>query len=252
MGAVRELAERLMEIPGVVAVTLGGPRAGGAIDPDSVWDFRLYYQEAIRADDVRSLGFEGTVVAPGAWGRLVNGGGWLTVEDQRVDLLYRDLDVVRHWLDEAEAGRYEVDQVEGYVAGMATYVLAGELALAELLAGELPRPEFPDALRQAAPARWRRSAGFSLAIADTAAARHDVVSCAGLLAKAAIEAAQAALAERGEWALNEKAIVRRAALGARVEAIMAAPGDRPFELSRAVTAMRAALRIPRGAPTAIA
>jgi hypothetical protein len=157
----------------------------------------------------------------------VNGGGWLTVEDQRVDLLYGDLDVVRHWLEEAEAGGYEVDQVEGYAAGMAIYVLAGELALAELLAGELPRPGFPEALRQAAPARWRRSAGFSLAIADTAAARHDVVSCAGLLAKAAIEAAQAALAERGEWALNEKAIVRRAALGARVEAIMAAPGDRP-------------------------
>jgi hypothetical protein len=252
MGGVRELAERLIEIPGVVALTLGGSRAGGAIDPDSDWGFRLYYQEAIRADDVRSLGFEGTVVAPGAWGRLVNGGGWLTVEDQRVDLLYRDLDVVRHWLEEAEAGRYEVDQVEGYVAGMATYVLAGELALAELLAGELPRPGFPDALRQAAPGRWRRSAGFSLAIADTAAGRHDVVSCAGLLAKAAIEAAQAALAERGEWALNEKAIVRRAALGARVEAIVAAPGDRPFELSRAVTAMRGALGIPRDAPAAIA
>jgi hypothetical protein len=252
MGGVRELADRLIEIPGVVAVTLGGSRAGGAIDPDSDWGFRLYYQEAIRADDVRALGFEGTVVEPGAWGRFVNGGAWLTVEDQRVDLLYRDLDVVQHWIDEAESGRYEVDQVAGYLAGMATYVLAGELALAELLVGELPRPGFPDALRQAAPGRWRRSAGFSLAIADTAAARHDVVSCAGLLAKAAIEAAQAALAERGEWALNEKAIVRRAALGARVEAIVAAPGDRPFELSRAVTAMRGALGIPRDAPAAIA
>jgi hypothetical protein len=61
---------------------------------------------------------------------------WPTVEDQRVDLLYRDLDVVHHWLEEAEAGRYEVDQVDGYLAGMAAYVLAGELALAELLAGE--------------------------------------------------------------------------------------------------------------------
>jgi hypothetical protein len=247
MGPVRELADRLLEIPGVVAVTLGGSRPGGVLDPDSDRDFGLYYRQAIRADDVRALGFEGTVVEPGAWGRLVNGGARLTLEDQRVDLLYRDLDVVQHWLDEAEAGRYEVDQVEGYLAGMATYVLAGELSLAELLAGELPRPGFPAALRQAAPGRWRHSAGFSLAVADTAAARHDVVSCAGLLAKAAIETAQAALAERGEWALNEKAIVRRAALGARVEAIMAAPGDRPFELSRAVTAMRAALGIPRDA-----
>jgi hypothetical protein len=242
-GAVRELAERLIQIPGAVAVTLGGSRAGGVVHPDSDWDFGLYYRHAIRADDVRALGFQGTVVEPGSWGRLANGGAWLTVEDQRVDLLYRDLDVVQHWIDEAEAGRYEVDQVEGYLAGMATYVLAGELALAELLAGELPRPGFPDALRRAAPRRWLRSASFSLAIADTAAARHDVVSCAGLLAKAAIEAAQAVLAERGKWALTEKAIVRRAGLGARVEAILAAPGDRPFELARAVTAMRAALGI---------
>jgi hypothetical protein len=68
----------------------------------------------------------------------------------------------------------------------------------------------------------------------------------GLLAKAAIEVAQAALAQRGEWALNEQGIVRRAGLGARVEAIMAAPGDRPFELVRAVTAMRTALGISRG------
>ena len=189
-----------MEIRGVVAVTLGGPRPGGVVHPDSDWDFWLYYRDAIRADDVRALGFEGTVVEPGSWGRLMNGGALLMVEEQRVELAYRDLDVVRHWLEEAEAGRYEVDRVEGYVAGMPTYALAGELAAAELLAGELSRPGFPDALRRAAPGRWRRSAGLSLAIADTAAGRHDVVSCAGLLAKAAIEAAQATLAERGEWA----------------------------------------------------
>jgi hypothetical protein len=104
----------------------------------------------------------------------------------------------------------------------------------------------PRRARQVAPVRWRSSAASSLAVADGAAERHDVVACAGLLAKAAIEAAQAALAERGEWTLNEQGIVRRAGLGARVEAIMAAPGDRPFELARAVTAMRAALGISRG------
>ena len=199
-----------MQIPGVVAVTLWGSPVGGILHPDSDRYFGLYYRDTIRTDDVRALGFEGTVAEPGAWGRIANGGAWLTVADQRVDLLFRDLDVVQHRLDEAEAGTYEVDQVDGYLAGLATYVLAGELALAEVLAGELPRPGFPDALREAAPGRWRRSAGLSLAGAETAAAHHDVVSCAGLLAKAATEAAQAALAERGEWALNEKAIVRRA------------------------------------------
>ena len=105
---------------------------------------------------MRALGFEGTVVEPEEWGRLANGGARLTLEGQRVDLFYRDLDAVRHWVEEAEAGRYEVDRVEGYLAGMASYVLVGELALGEVLAGELPRGEFPDALRQVAPARWQR------------------------------------------------------------------------------------------------
>jgi predicted nucleotidyltransferase len=245
LAEMRHLADKLREIPGVIAVTLGGSQSAGTATEDSDWDFGLYYRGEIRADDVRALGFEGTVVEPGEWGRLVNGGAWLMVEGERVDLLYRDLDFVQRWIAEAEAGRFERDRVEGYLAGMATYVLVGELALAEVLAGELPRPAFPQALRDAAARRWRASAAFSLAIADTAAERHDVVSCSGLLAKAAVEAAQGALAERGEWALTEKRIVRRAKLGARVEAILAAPGDRAFELGRAVTAMRAALGIAR-------
>ena len=250
MAGVRELAGRPIEIPGVVAVTLSDLR--GPMQPEGEWGFGLYYRDAVRAEDVRALGFDGTVVEPGEWGRLANGGGQLRVEDQPVELLYRDLDVVQRWVDEAEAGSYEVDRVEGYLAGMATYLLAGELALAEVLAGDLPRREFPDALRQVAPERWRASAAFSLAIAGTAAAHRDVVSCAGLLAKAAIEVAQAALAERGEWVLTEKGIVRGAGLGGRVAGILAAPGDRPFELGRAVPAMWGALGIPPAAqpPTA--
>jgi hypothetical protein len=242
MVRVRELAKRLIEIPGVVAVTLSDSR--GPMRPESDWGLALYYRGAIRAEDVRCLGFDGTLVEPGDWGRLANGGGQVTVEGQRVDLLYRDLDVVQHWVDEAQAGSYDVERVEGYLGGMPTYLLAGELALAEVLVGDLPRPAFPDALRQVAPGRWQTSAAFSLAIAETAAAHRDVVPCAGLLAKAAIEAAQAALAERGEWVLTEKGIVRRAGLGGRVEGILAAPGDRPFELGRAVTAMRGALGLP--------
>ena len=242
---MRELAERLIHLPGVVAVTLGESR--GLMQPESESGFGLYYRDAIRAEDVRALGFDATVVDPGEWGRLADGGGQLTIADQGVDVFYRNVDFVQHWIDEAEAGRYDVDRVEGYLAGMVTYVLVGELSLADVLAGDLPRPEFPDALCKVAPGRWRGSAAISLAVAETAAAHYDVVSCSGQLAKAAIEVAQAALAERGEWALSEKGIIRRAELGGRVEGILAAPGDRPFELGRAVTAMRGALGIPAAA-----
>jgi hypothetical protein len=120
---MEHLADRLARIPGVEAVALGGSRARGEGRRDSDWDFGLYYRDRIEADDVRALGFEGDVVEPGAWGRLVNGGAWLTVDGQRVDLLYRELGFVQHWVDEANEGRFEIDLVEGYVAGMATSCL---------------------------------------------------------------------------------------------------------------------------------
>jgi predicted nucleotidyltransferase len=241
---MRHLAERLREIPGVVAVTLVGSRAEGTARDDSDWDFGLYYRGAIDLGEARAFGFEGELVGPREWGGPVDEGVRLVVEGQRVDLLYRDLDVVQHWLAEAEAGRYEVSLVEGYVAGVATYVLAGELAVGEVLAGELPRPGFPERLRETAPPRWRASAKLSLGTAGTLAGRGDVGACVGLLAKAGIAAAQATLAERGEWALSEKGIIRRAGLSRRVESILAAPGDRAFELERSVELMRVALALP--------
>lgn len=237
---MEHLAEMLATIPGVQAVALGGSRALGTERADSDWDFGLYYRGEIGVDSIRALGFEGKIVEPGAWGRLVNGGAWLVVEGERVDLLYRELDVVEHWVGEAEHGRFEIDAVEGFVAGMPTYVLAGELALANVLMGELPRPAYPDALRSSAAERWSYSAAFSLELADKAARRADASRCGGLLAKAAIAAAQSRLAEEGQWVLNENGIVRRAALGA-AEPIVAALGGSPYELGHAVFAMRVAL-----------
>ena len=243
---MRHLAERLREIPGVIAVTLVGSRAEATARDDTDWDFGLYHRGAIDLGEARALGLEGELVKLQEWGGPVDEGARLVVEGQRVDLLYRDLDVVQHWLAEADAGRYEVNLVEGYVTGMATYVLAGELAVCEVLAGELPRPGFPERLRETAPPRWRASAKLSLGIARTLAGRGDVGPCVGLLAKAAIAAAQARLAERGEWALTEKGIIRRAGLSRRVESILAAPGDRAFELERSAELMRVALALPRG------
>ena len=130
--------------------------------------------------------------------------------------------------------------MDGWLAGMPTYVLVAELASCEVLAGELPRPEFSAALREAATRHWGDTAARVLEVAEALASRGDVAGCADLLARAAIAAAQARLAEREEWALGEAGIVRRAGLG-RSETILAATGDRPLELERAVFRMRVAL-----------
>ena len=89
-------------------------------------------------------------------------------------------------MGEASEGRFEIDAVDGWLVGMPTCVLAGELATCEALAGELARPEFPAALRESATRRWRDMAARVLAIAESLASRGDVAGCAGLLAKAAV------------------------------------------------------------------
>src|SRR5436305_628027 len=140
---MEHLAEQFAAIPGVVAVSLGGSRADGRALPSSDWDFGLYYRGTIDPADVRALGYEGEIFAPGDWGRIVNGGAWLTIDGERVDLLYRNLDQVEAWTRDAELGRYELQREVGYVAGIPTYVAPAELAIQRVLVGTLARPAFP-------------------------------------------------------------------------------------------------------------
>src|SRR5437016_2417111 len=99
---MEHLASKFEQIPGVVAVTLGGSRATGRARPESDWDFGLYYRNALNPADIRALGFDGKVFAPGQWGRVVNGGAWLVIDGERVDLIYRDLNQVEEWTRDAE------------------------------------------------------------------------------------------------------------------------------------------------------
>ncbi len=210
---MEHLAGQLAAIPGVVAVTLGGSRATNAALAGSDWDFGLYYQGGLDPADIVALGWPGRVFAPGEWGRIMNGGAWLTIDGTKVDLIYRDLDEVMHWTAAAEDGRFEIQREVGYVAGIATYVLAGELALGRVLAGELPRPRFPPKLRETAPVAWSRLAAGALHFADVHAGRQDRVACLANLCQAVLAAAQGRLSASGEWVLNEKRLVERAGLG---------------------------------------
>jgi hypothetical protein len=239
----RLVAERAAAVPGVVAVGLGGSRAQGLHRPDSDWDFGLYYRGRLDPDDVRALGWPGTVFAPGEWGGgVMNGGAWLTVEGRRVDLHYRDLDEVEHHLAEAEQGRFKVERLPFYLAGIPTYVVVGELAVARVLVGELPRPRFPPALRRRAARFWAEAARLTLDYTEAVyAAGGDALGCAGGLARAVVEAAHGRLAARGVWALNEKRIVEHAGLDG-ITPRFARLGGTPSALHRAVRDVRTMLR----------
>jgi hypothetical protein len=233
MAVLDVIVPRLVTLPGVVAVVLGGSRARGTDRPDSDWDIGLYYRGGFDAGLIAGLGFPGHVAQPGEWGRIVNGGAWLSVDGEAVDVLLRDLDRVEHWWADAKEGRFEIDNVEGHIAGLPTYTPVGEVAVSRLLHGELPSVTYPDALRATAGRRWRWNGAFSLAYAEKYADRGDVALAAGTMARATAQTAHGVLAERGEWVLNEKGIVDAAGLGA-AHAIIGTSGNNPVAAVRSL------------------
>ncbi|MEV5172877.1 nucleotidyltransferase domain-containing protein [Streptomyces flaveolus] len=229
-------AGRLAALPTVRAVALGGSRAEGTHRPDSDWDLAVYYRGPFDPDDLRALGWPGEASDLGGWGGGVfNGGAWLTVDGRRVDVHYRDLDVVAHELAEAQQGRFRVEPLLFHLAGIPTYLIVAELALNRVLRGDLPRPAtYPPALRRTAFDHWSGTARATLSYAKTNhAPQARLTETAGALATAATQSAHAVLAAHGEWATNEKRLLERAGLRG-IDAVVGALRAEPCALADAV------------------
>ncbi|MFD4482079.1 nucleotidyltransferase domain-containing protein [Streptomyces sp. NPDC058471] len=229
------VTERLAALSGVQAVTLGGSRAQGTHTAESDWDMAVYYRGAFEPAELRALGWEGEVFGVGDWGGGVfNGGAWLTIDGRRVDVHYRDLGVVEHELAEARAGRFRWEPLMFHLAGIPSYLLAAELAVNQVLDGELPRPAYPQALRKAAPEAWLGRARATMQYArSNNAPRGQHTEVAGAIAVAAMQAGHAVLAARGEWVTNEKRLLERAGLRG-IDGILAGMGRSPEALEAAL------------------
>jgi predicted nucleotidyltransferase len=229
--ALERLVDDLADSRGVEAVVLGGSRAAGGDDAASDWDLGVLYRGDL---DLEPLSRWGEVAPPGAWGRLMNGGAWLSADrvgmEHKVDVMLRDLDVIEHWTAEAQAGRYELDTLPGYVAGIPTYVLTAEVSVATVLRGQVDiDTRFPDALAVAAPMRWRFDRDFALMYVEMLVDRAAGAAALGQMAKAIICEAHARMCEQRRWVLNEKRLVATAGLH-DAEARLLDPGRTPSDL----------------------
>jgi hypothetical protein len=233
------VAGELAALPGVSAVGLGGSRAQGTHRADSDWDLGIYYRSSFDPQDLRDLGWPGQVFDVGAWGGGVfNGGAWLEIDGRRVDIHYRDLAVVEQAMAAAEAGQFTVEPLMFHLAGIPSYLVVAELAIARVLRGELPRPTYPSRLRENAPAMWWDNAELLFGYAENNCAPHGrVTQCAGLLAQATTMAAHAVMAAEGRWVTNEKRLIADAGLST-VDELLAHLGEKPANLSSTIAAAR--------------
>jgi Nucleotidyltransferase domain len=250
------LAGRLVEVPGVVGVMLGGSRARGDHTPASDVDLGLYYRPPLDVARLGALAREvagprAQVTRPGEWGPWVDGGGWLRIEGTAVDWIYREVDRVAASCADARAGRYRFHAQVGHPLGVPDFAYAGEAALGVVLAdpaGELAAlrrqvSSYPPALGEALVAGlWE--AGFCLDIAAKAVPRSDTAYIAGCLFRSVELCAHALHGRAGRWLINEKGAAAAAGqlpgaparFSARAHAVLAHLGTSPEQLHAALTA----------------
>ncbi len=256
---VLAMTGRLVEIPGVVGVVLGGSRAIGTHRPDSDVDLGLYYRGSLDVAALRALATEvaGQVLGLseiGGWGPWVNGGAWLVVDGTRVDWIYRDLDRIAAIWSECRAGRYEIGVQAGHPLGYYSHVYPGEVALCQVLAdptGEITRlraetAHYPPALAGALVAAiWEPDLLLHGASSHGAAAA-DAFFVAGCLFRAIGVLAQALHGHHRRWVTTEKRLIDAAGrlaaappdFARRAHALLGGLGTTPDAIAATVAAAR--------------
>jgi predicted nucleotidyltransferase len=256
---VSSLAGRLGAITGVKAVVLGGSHARGRARPGSDIDLYILYSEAapfsilsIRelAEAVNNMPGTGVTDFYG-WGPWVNGGAWLTIGDQRVDFIYRNLEQMERVIAEAEAGQYELHYAQQPPFGFFSGAYLGEIAVCIPLFDPEARLEvlkqrvatYPEALRQAVVQDylWQAELGLT-AFAPKFAGRSGAYGTAACLARAVNQLLLVLFALNRKYLIDDKTALAEAAefervpqeFERRVQQTLGHLGDSPEEFSAAV------------------
>jgi predicted nucleotidyltransferase len=248
-----QIAARLGQIEGVTAVALGGSWARGAGVSGSDIDLGIYYHPdhppsiaALRqlAQELDDRHLAETVTDYGGWGPWINGGGWLTINSQPVDWLYRNLELVNRCITDGRVGKIATYYQPGHPHAFHTHIYMGEVhycrplydpdgTLATLKALTDP---YPLRLKQALTNTWE--ARFALDTCRKSATRGDVFHVSGSLFRCVAILVQVLFALNERYIINEKGAVsaidtfplRPASFSEAVSAILSHPGQTPEEL----------------------
>ena len=260
---LQQLVGQLKQVQGLRAIVLGGSYASGSQRPDSDLDIALYYDESLplNIEQIRSIATmlndepDPTVTDLGGWGPWVNGGAWLTIQGQRVDFLYRNIDFVTATLDECSAGSIRSDYWQQPAYGFHSYIYCAETAICrplydpdqviDLLKAKVARYS-PD-LKQAIIKTFLWSARFTLNNTAKPASREEVYMVTGCLARAIHCLVQVLYALNETYYLSEKRLATDlrsfAALPDRfldrISVILGATGTTSVQLQASLTQVEA-------------
>jgi predicted nucleotidyltransferase len=259
---VQGLVDALAQVPGVQGVVLGGSYARGLARVDSDIDLGVYYSDAsplcvqsIREVATQLDGSVNPIVSePFEWGPWVNGGAWLTIHGQRVDLIYRSLEHLERVISDAAQGKHELHFGQHPPFGYFSPTYLGELSIAvvlldpwEHIAGLKSRiVEYPEALRRQVVQDYLWSVEFALhAFAPKFARQGEVYLTASTIARCVHALVLVLFALNRRYLVNEKTTLLEISdfplcprdFRERVETLLSSVGASLAELEHSVSLM---------------
>ena len=213
---------RVASVGGVRAIVLGGSYASGTQRPDSDVDFGLYY-EASQPIDIAALRIvaedlndtpDPVVAEHGGWGRWVDGGAWLTIGGQRVDLIYRNADRVAEIIANCQQGKSEYHYYQQTPYGFRGHIYLAEVRFARVLHdpdGVFERLSqsfdgYPPALRASVVQGFLDESDGTIRVARKLAHRGDVLNVAGCLTRLVMNFIQVIYALNETLFISEKKV----------------------------------------------
>jgi predicted nucleotidyltransferase len=221
---LQQLVDVLKQVQGLKAIVLGGSYASGSQRPDSDIDIGLYYYEdqLLDVEHIRTIASQlndtpdPVVTDLGGWGTWVNGGTWLTIQGQRVDFLYRNIDFVSSTLDDCNVGTIRSDYWQQPAYGFHSFMYCTETiicrplydpdAIIEFLKAKVA--VYSPALKQAIIKDFLGSARFTLDNTYKPAAHGEVYIVAGSLARTIHCLVQVLYALNETYYLSEKKLAK--------------------------------------------
>ncbi|MEZ4660609.1 MAG: nucleotidyltransferase domain-containing protein [Caldilineaceae bacterium] len=255
---MESLVAQLSQIPGMVAVVLGGSYASGTQHARSDMDIGLYYDEAspFAVADIRRVAEE--IAVDGAptvtqfyeWGAWVNGGAWIETPVGKVDFLYRNLEQVQRTISEARQGivHHDYDQQPTYGFYSVIYLAETHICIplydpeGRIAQLKAQVANYPPQLKEKIVAGSLWAAEFSLLFARNFAAQGDVYNTVGCLTRVASNLTQVLFALNETYFMRDKKVMETIAAFPivppdyvqTINRILAHPGRTAPELSKAV------------------
>ncbi len=223
---INDVADILLEAPGVVGVVLGGSRARGTQSINSDIDIGIYYNEAA-GFDVQDIGKiaahiddkhrEGLITALGEWGPWINGGGWMEVEGYLFDLVFRDTERVSQVIEDCLNGNVAAHYHAGHPHAFLNVMYMGEIATGIILADPTNRiaelkaksEQYPKSMQQAIIKYFMFEANYSIMFAADNVEKDDLTYVSGCCYRTIACLNQVIFALNKEYCLNEKKAISK-------------------------------------------